>query len=425
MRFPLLALCCALSACPTSSGPQGPEGPAGAAGPTGATGATGPAGPQGPKGDQGDKGDPGQVVVVDGGVVTGPPGLPGVSVQVTAAGSACDAGGIRVTAPDGGVSYVCNGLTGAQGLPGPQGATGAQGPQGIAGAPGPQGAQGATGATGPQGPQGPPGPSGGSGGGSGTSSGSGEIVASFAGFTTASVAGNVGSREAMHGLCAAQYPSSHLCHVAEYELTAQTVSPPTAGAWVDASSGPGASSAGSSFDVAGATPENGRYVTSSSNWNCLNWTSTTNVYGGTLQPAGLSTQTCATSRVLACCNTPFREVFRGVTSATTTGAAGGRAAMHALCAAQYAGSHLCHAAEYVRSHPTSLFAGAWLDASSVNSGFDVSSALPNAGRYLTSSSNWNCLNWTSTANVYGGLTDATGITTQPCTVARPVACCSH
>jgi hypothetical protein len=371
------------------------------------------------------------VLVLDGGVVTGPTGpqgLPGVSVQVTNAGSACDAGGLRVTAPDGGVSYLCNGGTGAQG---PQGATGAQGPQGAAGAQGPQGApgaqgpQGATGATGAQGPQGPPGPAGGSGGGSGTSAGSGETAASFAGFTTASVAGNVGSREAMHGLCAAQYPASHLCHVAEYELTTQSVSPPSAGAWVDASSGPGASGAGSSFDVAGATPENGRYVNSSSSWNCLNWTSTTNTYGGTLQPAGLTNQVCSTPHVLACCNTPFREVFRGVTSTTTTGAAGGRAAMHALCAAQYPGSHLCHAAEYVRAHPTALTAGAWLDASSVNSGFDASSALPNSGRYLTSSSSWNCLNWTTTTNTYGGVNAADGLGNQVCSVARPVACCGR
>jgi hypothetical protein len=373
------------------------------------------------------------VLIVDGGVVQGPagvPGAPGISVQVSAAGSACDAGGLRVTAPDGGVSYVGNGLAGAAGA---AGATGPQGPAGAAGttgAQGPAGAAGATGAQGPagaQGPQGPPGPSGGSGGGSGTSGGvvTGEAVASFAGFTTATAAGNAGSREAMHGLCAAQYPASHLCHVAEYELTSQTVSPPSAGAWVDASSGPGASASGSSFDVAGATPENGRYVSASSSWNCLNWTSVTNTNGSTLQPAGLNTQACSTARVLACCNTPFRESFKGVTTVTTTGAVGGRAAIHALCAAQYAGSHLCHAAEYARAHPTSLIAGAWLDASTVNSGFDVASALPNAGRYLSASSSWNCLNWTSTTNTNGSLTSATGVDTQACSVSRPVACCTH
>jgi len=50
------------------------------------------------------------------------------------------------------------------------------------------------------------------------------------------------------------------------------------------------------------------------------------------------------ARPLACCVTPYREVYLGL-AGSTNGAAGGREAMHATCAATYAGSHLCHLVE--------------------------------------------------------------------------------
>ena len=111
----------ALLGCPAAEGPQGPVGPQGAAGPAGPQGAAGPTGPQGspgamgapgsigPEGPQGIQGPAGMVLVLDGGVVTGPPGS-SVVVTAIAPGATCAQGGIRVTqVSDGGVSSVCNG----------------------------------------------------------------------------------------------------------------------------------------------------------------------------------------------------------------------------------------------------------------------------------------------------------------------------
>jgi hypothetical protein len=125
-----------------ATGPRGPSGadgtgPAGATGPTGgagamgtpgatgtpgamgAMGATGIPGPTGPTGATGATGPAGMVIVVDGGVVTGPTGPTGATGAAGATGT-----------------------TGMNGLPGPTGATG------VAGATGATGAAGATGATG-------------------------------------------------------------------------------------------------------------------------------------------------------------------------------------------------------------------------------------------------------------------------------------
>ena len=128
-------------------GPMGAAGATGAAGPAGAPGATGAPGAQGPQGVQG---PPGTVLVVDGGVVIGPPGASVVVTPIAMGGAGCATGGVRITQQsDGGSTVVCNGA------PGAQGAMGLTGPQGVAGP------QGLRGDAGPQGPQGPAGPAGG------------------------------------------------------------------------------------------------------------------------------------------------------------------------------------------------------------------------------------------------------------------------
>lgn len=128
-------------------GPAGPQGPQGPAGPNGMAGAEGPQGPAGPQGMPGPVGPSGAVLVVDGGVVTGPQG-PGVLVSSLAVGSAaCATGGALVTQlSDGGTVAVCNGAVG------PSGPAGAAGPAGPAGSAGPAGPAGATGPAGPPGP---------------------------------------------------------------------------------------------------------------------------------------------------------------------------------------------------------------------------------------------------------------------------------
>lgn len=98
------------------TGIQGPKGPIGPTGPTGPSGVTGPSGPQGPKG------------------LTGPPGPSGIAGPV--------------------------GPMGPQGLQGLQGPSGESGPVGITGLVGPTGPEGPSGLVGPSGATGPTGPSG-------------------------------------------------------------------------------------------------------------------------------------------------------------------------------------------------------------------------------------------------------------------------
>lgn len=193
-----------------AAGAPGPQGPGGAVGPQGPAGAVGPQGPAGAVGPQGLVGPPGMVLVLDGGVVTGPAGA-SVVVTTLAASTECPTGGVRITqlsdgglttvcngtpglppsvrtlatmspqcpaggvllgTPDGGAVAVCNGTVGLQGAAGATGPVGPAGPQGVAGpqgaigpvgpagVAGPVGAVGPAGAAGPQGAIGPAGPAG-------------------------------------------------------------------------------------------------------------------------------------------------------------------------------------------------------------------------------------------------------------------------
>jgi uncharacterized repeat protein (TIGR03803 family) len=156
-RFAFVVAALVVSAC-TSLGPEGAPGPAGAPGAPGADGtdgtdgADGEAGPRGPQGDagaqgpQGVQGPAGQVLVLDGGVVTGPPGSSVVVSNIDAGSSECPTGGVRVTQlSDAGISTICNGNNGATGMQGPQGIPGTAGGQGIPGTAGGQGIPGVAG----------------------------------------------------------------------------------------------------------------------------------------------------------------------------------------------------------------------------------------------------------------------------------------
>jgi hypothetical protein len=79
----------------------------------------GATGPQGPQGEQGLQGPAGMVIVVDGGVVTGPPGSSVLVTPVSVGGAPCPTGGVRVTQlSDGGITHVCNGPRGPDGAAG-------------------------------------------------------------------------------------------------------------------------------------------------------------------------------------------------------------------------------------------------------------------------------------------------------------------
>jgi hypothetical protein len=135
---------------------------------------------------------------------------------------------------------------------------------------------------------------------------------------------------------------------------------------------------------------------------------------------------CSTSLQLACCNTQSRASFAGFTTGTTTGAATGRWHMHALCAAQFTGSHMCHAAEFLRagSATTVPTGGAWLDPSTVSGTAAANSGVPESARYIGSNV---CSSWTSTGGGdYGtrvtesGSIDSFG----DCSQSLAIACCN-
>src|SRR5262249_43978172 len=127
---------------------------------------------------------------------------------------------------------------------------------------------------------------------------------------------------------------------------------------------------------------------------------------------------------LACCMTPVRTRFAGFTAALKNGNLGGRPAAHAACQAEFANSHLCHEAEYLRAAaPQSIPAsGAWIDSSTVNGSTSVTGGAPQGGRYTVGV----CFNWTSSLNTAGGyvLTQAGNVTSNnDCSVSHPLACC--
>jgi len=257
------------------------------------------------------------------------------------------------------------------------------------------------------------------------------VASSFAGFTFATTTGASGGREAMNALCAAEFGASHLCHYAEYHLAASGATVPAAGAWLDLScieqtAGGTVESGRIGCGDSLASSDAGRLIEPGTGSNCSSWTTAQQfTNGGLVQPDGQAINgACATARPLACCNTPFKEKFRGFTSATTNGAAGGRAAMHARCAAEFAGSHLCHIAEYGRagSSVTPPAAGAWMDDSTYHNRGENRGALPRSGRGTHAQSACNA--WTTNNQFANALAmNATGGVRGSCDVARVLACC--
>jgi hypothetical protein len=265
----------------------------------------------------------------------------------------------------------------------------------------------------------------------------GEAAAQFAGFTSTTYTGVAGGREVMHARCAAAFTGSHLCHVAEYHLANTATIPPASGAWLDMSGGIDGFNANVTVSNELGSVNLGRWTSQSYSGNCNNWTAaidgSTSTFGETINPTTHTTVLCTTSHALACCSTPYVEGFRGFTTATVSGVhSGGRAEMHQLCGAQFAGSHMCHIAEYQRATPTVSppASGAWLDMSGyLRSSGSVTNEIAtlHAGRWASKSYSGNCDNWTAaidgSTSTFGETITATGHTTQLCTGTRPIACC--
>jgi hypothetical protein len=278
------------------------------------------------------------------------------------------------------------------------------------------------GATGPKGDAGPAGPKGDP----GTSGAYSEDLGSFAGFTASVYSGAItNGRPGAHAICAAAFSGAHLCHVAEFVQANVAVSTPGTGAWIDAS----IFVEGSEAITNNGMPGSGRNY--SSIQVCSSWSSAASAGAGTIidNRGGVASDACSSSHALACCNTPSKTRFAGFTTITTTGAGGGRSAMHALCARTFANAHLCHVAEYIRANSavTVPTGGAWLDPS-VGSGYATSSrtnvAMPSSGRHLLATT--TCDSWTKSVGLVAGTSVSVngdiGSSTS-CGVARSAACC--
>jgi hypothetical protein len=105
--------------------------------------------------------------------------------------------------------------------------------------------------------------------------------------------------------------------------------------------------------------------------------------------------------------------------------------MHAMCAAAFPGSHLCHVSEYLRTNSATTVpaSGAWIEPSANSSGNMSSAGLPQNGRY---SAGYNCDTWTTASSGYtsiwltpsGDLNSGSGpAMATSCAASRPLACC--
>jgi MFS family permease len=216
------------------------------------------------------------------------------------------------------------------------------------------------------------------------------------------------------------------------------------GAWLDPSVLPYALSYDASLTFQGGLGS-GRWTDSYTcdSWTSANASSFSNTYlAPTGQIATASSNTaplppgCNTLRSLACCNGTPKAQFAGFTSMITNGGsiAGGRPGMHGVCASEFTGSHMCHAAEYIRaaSGVTIPSSGAWLDPSVNERDELVLGGSPRFGRWTSS---YTCNGWTSASGTSFSSTflDADGdikthsSNTAPlpvgCAAQRPIACC--
>ena len=127
---------------------------------------------------------------------------------------------------------------------------------------------------------------------------------------------------------------------------------------------------------------------------------------------------------LACCNGLPSGAFAGFTVAP--GPMNGRPGMHLACDTEFAGSHMCHAAEYLGTVSTAAppAGGAWLDSSVTPRGFQTEGGAPSFGRWVGTSG--TCRYWASTSTSYAGLVLSSSGELDydvSCDTPRPVACC--
>jgi hypothetical protein len=469
----LMLFGCSTEGTPGPVGPQGEVGPAGSMGAPGPVGPQGNVGPVGPVGPQGALGPAGQVLVVDGGVVTGPPGASVVVTPITAGGATCPAGGQRLTQlSDGGISSVCNGAPGAAGATGPAGPAGPVGasltatalpmlsPQcptggvlvgladggtlpvcngaiGSTGATGAIGAIGATGAIGPIGPTGPAGPVGpaGSPGATGATGAPGAAGAPGA-IGPAGPPGAPGPALYLDGGLA--FPNETPSFAG---FTAATYTG-NLGGHVGANAKCNAEFAGSvyctlsDFDRSNHTAapsavgawidsdrsSTGQRAQNSCSTGGASWSLGTSGDTGTnLNTLGTFTSqtSCNQVKPLACCRVPSAVIFRGFTAAIFTGSLGGHVGANAKCVTEFPGSFFCTLSDFDKANtlappPSS---GAWIDSNRAASGSRAQNSCSTGG------ASWNL----GTAGDTGTNLNALGTfnSQTSCNAIKPLACCQN
>ncbi len=104
----------------------------------------------------------------------------------------------------------------------------------------------------------------------------------------------------------------------------------------------------------------------------------------------------------------------------------GRPAMHAACAAEFPGAHMCHVAEYLRAAsgaPVPAI-GAWVDPSmDIDTFYNVAGGSPAFTRYANGSNGGSCKSWTGAAASGTIVVPSGSASDGSCLVARPIACC--
>ena len=190
-----------------------------------------------------------------------------------------------------------------------------------------------------------------------------------------------------------------------------------------------------------AHPVAGRYAFPSDTLSCTSWQNGSSTQSGTIiAPAAAASVTCDALLPLACCSTPYRETFAGFTTAHVNGERGGRGGMNLICGSEFAGSHICHTAEYIRAHSTTSppVSAAWIDGSVLSLvGHDSTTPAPgrehetlnnyfggqSMGRLVTTAwgSASNCRNWTSSEAIEQGSVLPQAYDT--CAAIHAVACC--
>jgi len=242
---------------------------------------------------------------------------------------------------------------------------------------------------------------------------------SFAGFTTATFAGNLGGPIGANAKCAAEFASSHLCTDREFEWTGASSLPGANGFWAD-------DAQYSSSSAPNYYPRDRSGAYSCDNWRSqdgpANYAQFSDFQGVRSSPAyGV----CNVTRRLACCRSPHAAWFRGFTATLFTGNLGGPLGANAKCAAEYPRSHLCtdREFEWAGAAVSPGATGFWADDAEYSS-----SSAPNYYPRDRSGS-YSCNNWRSEdgpAN-YAQFSDAQGLRTSPaygvCHVARQLSCC--